>query len=113
VSALPSMLMTLAQAQTEGAGKEGAAEASQMLIWLLVVIVALFGVAMVVVVIYRSRVLKEETTTKSEGLTLNELRRMHTAGDIDEAEFNRLKGIVTAQMRHRLEAPEPDQEETP
>ena len=108
MSTLRTALTTLAQAANIDAKK--GSEATRTLILLLGIIIVLFGIVMVVVIVYRSRVLKEETTPRGEGLTLSEIRWMRSTGDIDEEEFNRLKQIVTSQVMHEMDAT-PESEE--
>ncbi len=80
-------------------GPADAGQATTWLIVLIVVILAAFMVAGIVVYIVRSRVLKARTTSDGLPLTLADVRRMRERGEIDDEEMARLKGIVTGRAK--------------
>jgi len=73
---------------------------SQMtaLIGLGLLLVAVFGVTLVVIFIIRSRV-KAEDSPEGKDFTLNDLRRLLSEGQITQDEFNRLRDAILAEAR--------------
>jgi len=101
---------SLAQAAAEP-GRRDLGTATWSLAILLVVVLAAFMIAGIVIYIVRSRTMKADATQGNIPLTLSEIRRMHRDGEIDDDEMQRLKGIVTAQTRKDLAKPLPEKKE--
>jgi len=80
-------------------------QATWSLVALFVAMLVVFMIAGLVIYIIRSRAMRSDATASRIPLTLSELRRMHKAGEIDDDELERLKGIVTAQTTRDLVKP--------
>ncbi len=99
-----TFLLTLAGPETPPAPVRPE-QATTWLVALIVIILAAFAVAGIVVYIVRSRVLKAQTTPSGLPLTLADVRRMRERGEIDDEEMARLKGIVTGRAKLARRSP--------
>lgn len=93
-------VVVLAQG-VEGFSEKKAAAAYWTVFFWLSVIILILGVMLLGIYFYRRRMLREETDTAADQLplSLDEVRRMHRAGKIDDAEMARLKEIVMKKSR--------------
>jgi uncharacterized membrane protein len=111
----------------------GARKAWLQLVGLLAGVIVLFGIAGLIVYFVRRRMMREEAATKAVPLTLHDVRVLRARGEIDDAEYERLKAVVLAQSKKQMapppgaepdaqpnaepnaepQAPEPPAEETP
>ena len=110
MSAPPSTLSWLAQTSLKSV-TDKLLEAAPRLAILFGLLIGAVMLGCIVVYFIRKRSLDESTTHGALSLTLSEVRRMRREGRIDDDEMQRLKKIVTTQVRGELE-PTPV-EETP
>lgn len=74
----------------------------------LVALVAVIAVGSLVVHLIRRRI--AATAAPDEGFTLDDLRRLHAAGELDDGEFARAKAALIARVRGSAtpDPPRPD-----
>lgn len=104
MSEITLSLLPLAQTVT-GSRKPGIDQATWWLAGLLILALALFIAAGIVIYVIRSRAFRSEATASDIPLTLAEVRRMHQSGEIDDDEMRRLKKIVTGQAKRGMTEP--------
>jgi len=68
----------------------------------LLLIVVLAGVVIAVALVVRRRVLGEDPQEQGVSFTLGDLRAMHAAGELSDAEFEAARGKMIAQHRAML-----------
>ena len=104
MSDTPAFFLLLGQVAARRSDRELGWGITALMVLFVVMLVG-FMIAGVVIYIIRSRTLRGASTKSDIPLTLAELRRMHAAGEIDDAEMERLKAIVTAQAKKDLVKP--------
>jgi hypothetical protein len=101
MSGMTGAYVSLAEAATKMGGRRLGRAAWELAVLSLIVLGALLAIGVAAYFI-RKRALEDEKGKPEVPLTLADVRRMHESGEIDDAEMNRLKGIVAQRTRNAL-----------